>query len=170
MEINGIAVSEVRLLGINILFTVLLLVCAVVFVVVLHVFRDEEHKKAKDRLRQLKVKPNKGPSTYRNIQKLQRKIQKNKGDRRTAWLTYVINILLIVALLVFCVIPGWTDYVLKDYVVYEGSFTCEYHNKVMCVILDDGTTLTGSIGLAEGTYNGQIVYAKRSKMTLGGKT
>lgn len=169
MEVAGIAISEGRLLGITILLTVLLLVSVAVFFVVIYVFRDEEHKKTKDRLRQLQAKPHKGPSTYRNIQKLQRKMQKSKGDRRTAWLVYTLSVLLIVGLLAFCVIPGWTDYARKDYAVYEGSFTCEFREKNMCVVLDDGTVLTGGIGIAEGTYYGKIVYAKRMKITLGGQ-
>lgn len=170
MEINGILISEGRLLGINILFTVLLLVCVAVFLVSIHVFRDEDRKKAKERLRQLKAKPNKGTSTHRNIRKLENKIEKNKEDRRTAALVYFHCVMLIVSNLAFLTVPGWTDYVLKDYAVYEGSFTCEYRNKMMCVILENGTSLTGGIGLAEGTYNGQIVYTKRTKITLGGKT
>ena len=169
MELCGIMIVEWRLLVVNILFTVLFLVCMAVYLVDLLAFRDPESKKKKQRLQQLKAKPNKGPSTYKKIQKLQRQLKKDKDDRGSEWFFDALCILLMALALRFGVVPGWVDYAKKDYVVYEGTFTCEFRQRTMYVILEDGTALHGGLSIPEGTYDGKVVYAKRMKITLGGQ-
>lgn len=78
--------------------------------------------------------------------------------------------------MVFCVIPLWTDYIKKDYIVYSGNFSVErngtigikYYRYSYDYILEDGTELSGSnMDLDIGEYNKTIVYSKRTKNVLG---
>lgn len=70
-------------------------------------------------------------------------------------------------------IPGWTDYAKKDYVVFDGSslvengFNVHKFTRSSHIILPDGTRLTGSLGLEDGEHHGRIVYSKRTKIALG---
>lgn len=169
MQIEGIVISQVLLIGVNILFTFLTLALIVAVIAFAYISRDPDVKKAKRRLRELQAKPNQAPSTRRKIAKLQNRLTKEKRERRQDWWTYAIGLSVIAVLLAFCVIPGWTDYVRKDYVVYEGAFTVDRGGKQAHLILEDGTQLVGAIGLQEGTYDGKVVYAKRMKITLGGQ-
>lgn len=71
---------------------------------------------------------------------------------------------------VFCVVPGWMDYVIKDYEIYEGEFETISSGRDRFIETEDGVTLVGNYGLGtEKTYYGEIVYGKHSKLTLGVK-
>ena len=170
MEFEGIAISQVRLIGLNTFFSVLALALIVAVIFFAYVSYNPDARKAKNRLRELAAKPNKGPSTRRKIAKLQNRLAKEKKERRQDWWMYAICVSMIALLLALFVIPGWTDYACKDYVVYEGTFTVDRAGKHTYLILEDGTRLLGGIGLEEGTHEGQVVYTKRTKITLGGET
>ena len=169
MQMEGIAINQVPLIFVNVLFTVFALVLMVALIAFAYISHDPDVKKAKIRLRQLQAKPNAGPSSHRKIAKLRNRLAKEKRERRQDRWIYAICLSVIAVLLAFCVIPGWTDYVRKDYVVYEGSFTVDRAGKQSHLILEDGTQLLGGLGLQNGTYEGKIVYAKRMKITLGGQ-
>lgn len=168
MEIEGIAITHVRLIATNTIFTFLTLALIVSMIFFAYVSYDSDTRKAKNRLRELSAKPNKGASTRRKIAKLQNRLAKEKKERRQDRWLYAICLPLIALMLVLFVIPGWMDYACKDYVVYEGTFSVNQGAKQKFLILEDGTRLLGGIGLQEGTYQGQIVYTKRTKIILGG--
>ena len=66
---------------------------------------------------------------------------------------------------------GVCNYEKKDYIVYHGSlergFEVHRFTKTSYIELDDGTRITGSLGLEEGMHSKTIVYSKRSKIALG---
>lgn len=70
-------------------------------------------------------------------------------------------------ILFLCVIPGWTDYILKDYEIYDGEFEVVRYTRRNYIIFEDGTSISGSLGMERGTYNRKIVYSSRSKIALG---
>ena len=80
----------------------------------------------------------------------------------------MLLVLVFVNLLV-CVIPGWTDYITKDYAVYSGNVSVDKVLRTSQITLEDGTVLTGSLGLEKGQHNIQLVYSKRTKIALGMK-
>lgn len=170
MEIGGIAISQVRLILSNIWFTVLALVLMVVVIGFAFISHSRDVRRTKNRISELSARPNQDPSTHRRIAKLQRRLAREKKERCQDWWIYAISVPLIALMLVFFVIPGWTDYACKDYVVYEGTFTVKRSLRHSYVFLEDGTQLRGAIGLEEGTHEGQVVYTKRTKITLGGET
>lgn len=113
----------------------------------------------------------------KRLKKLARKEKKRRKER---WKTLIedslIGLIIIGALaiaLFWCVIPGWIDYIAKDYVVYEGEFEVEFEvvrqTGNHAIILEDGTRISGSLGLSDGEHNGQVVYTKRTEIALGVK-
>ena len=69
----------------------------------------------------------------------------------------------------WAVIPGWTDYAEKDYVVYTGEISVHGQMRHSYIELEDGTTVWGRGDFdAEDTY-GTVVYSKRTKEFLGGR-
>lgn len=170
MEIEGIAISQVRLIFVNILFTVLALALIAAVIASAYVSYDPNVRKTKNRISELSARPNQDPSIHRRIAKLQRKLAREKKERRQDWWIYAISVPLTALMLALVVIPGWTDYACKDYVVYEGTFTVKRSLRRAYLYLEDGTRLLGGIDLEEGTYEGKVVYTKRTKITLGGET
>ena len=170
MEIEGIAISQALLILSNIWFTVLALVFIVVVIGFAFISHSRDVRWTKNRISELPARPNQDSSTHRRIAKLQRRLAREKKDRRREWWIYAISVPLIALMLALVVIPGWTDYACKDYVVYEGTFTVKRSLRHAYLYLEDGTRLQGAIGLEEGTYEGQVVYTKRTKITLGGET
>jgi hypothetical protein len=79
----------------------------------------------------------------------------------------VLSIVFALGVLFICLIPGWSDYIKKDYVVYEGSYEVTGVGGDMKIILEDGTSLKEQSGLDEGEFEGRIVYSKRTKIPLG---
>jgi len=79
----------------------------------------------------------------------------------------VWSIVFALGALFISLIPGWSDYIQKDYVVYEGSFEVTGVGGDMKIILEDGTSLKEQRGLDEGEFEGRIVYSKRTKIPLG---
>lgn len=113
------------------------------------------------------------PKAQKRLKKLSRKERKQRKARRIAIIEDTLIGLILVGMLVIdlalCVIPGWSDYIAKDYVVYEGEFEVVSYTRNHYIILEDGTRLGGSAGLAEGEHFGQVVYAPRSEISLGAK-
>ena len=66
------------------------------------------------------------------------------------------------------VIPGWTDYAKKDYVVYEGATGVYRSGKYSYIKLEDGTVIDGRAGLSYEDKYGTVVYSRRTKIALGG--
>lgn len=73
-----------------------------------------------------------------------------------------------VVMLAWGVIPGWTDYIRKDYVVYTGEITVYNQMKRSRIELEDGTTIWGRGDFNEEDTYGTVVYSRRTKLFLGG--
>ena len=171
---NGIAISDTRLLVWSIFFSIALLVIIGISIVACISFYDKENTKNAKRIKALREQALTDPTAEKRLQKLERM---HKRKFKNVMLDKIITLLLVTILffvdLFVGVIPGWTDYIKKDYVIYEGNsvlengFNVKRYTRSSYITLADGTRLTGSLGLDDGEYKGRIVYAKRTKIALG---
>ena len=174
-EWNGIPINEGKLLVLTVIFT-----AVAVGLIVLGIFwlknaiEDFCPNRSNRRcIEAIKARGADDPKAQKRLRKLERKQKKLQKERRKTILEdSLIGLLIVGALvidLVLCVIPGWSDYIAKDYVVYEGEFEVVSYTRNHYIILENGTRLSGSAGLAEGEHRGQVVYAARSEIVLGAK-
>lgn len=168
---NGIEINEARLLANNIVFSFILLFMIAVSVVAYFSFRNKEHSKNAERIKILREKALTDPIAEKRLRKMERKHKHLKNYRLKNNISLALIILLTLLYLFVAVIPGWTDYIQKDYVVYGDDSPKDYvvHSELRksTILLDDGTVLHGTPGLDEGAYHGRIVYAKRTKILVG---
>ena len=68
-----------------------------------------------------------------------------------------------------CVIPGWCDYIKKDYIMYTGNFEVIDSLRRPHIKLKDGMVVWGGSIYDSNDNYGTIVYAKRSCRLLGPK-
>lgn len=171
MIYNGIHINEGKLLANNIIFTLILLLTIAIAAFAFLTYRNGENKKMKDRIKRLKAMAKIDTDANRQLERLERK---RKKQRNHGMLEKVLILSLLLALILInlfvAVIPGWMDYVKKDYIVYGGDLDLEYtvhrYIKSSTITLDDGTVLSGIFGLDEGKHNETIVYSKRTKIVL----
>ncbi len=165
---SGIKISEASLLTHTTVMSCILLLTVLLAIWALIIFCKDNDKENQERIQKLKHRAETDPSVLKQLANLKNRSQKSKRKAFvSALLVETFLIILILANLFFAVVPGWTDFVKKDYVIYEGEFevynyTCEHF-----IILEDGTRLKGALGLDSGTYNDKIVYSHRSKFALG---
>ena len=169
---SGIEVNEGKLLANNIVFTFILLFLIAISVFALFVFRDRENVKAKERFKHLKSKAKTDPNAQKQLNKLERKRKKRKKDGILDKVIIFSLLLVLISISLFvAVIPGWTDYIKKDYVVYSGDLSVEYevhrYIRSATITLEDGTVLTGAFGLGDGKHTEAIVYSRRTKIVIG---
>ena len=68
------------------------------------------------------------------------------------------------------IFPAIVDYNVKDYKIYEGSYTSYAGYRTSYTVLDDGTKLSNSTDADyEVTKEGKLVYSQRSRIVLGWK-
>ncbi|MBE6671989.1 MAG: hypothetical protein E7599_00505 [Ruminococcaceae bacterium] len=165
---HGIQISQTRLIANNIIFTCLLLITVGLGIWYLIFTHTSGNLKDRKRIKRLKQKANRDPYAEKQLQKLKRK-QKSvkKTSLSTDILVWSLLIVLLSLNLFLAIIPGWTDYIKKDYVVYEGSFVVDRYTRGSHINLEDGTRLTGALDLGEGEHTGRIVYSRRTKIALG---
>lgn len=167
----GIELSEGRLLANNIAFSFIFIAMIVISIFAYFVFRDKQYKKNVERIKALKEKAVNDPIAEKRLRKMERKHKHLKNYRLKKILSLALIVLLTLLCLFVAIIPGWTDYIKKDYIVYGNGLPNEYvvHSDLRksTVILQDGTVLYGSSNFDDGTYHGKIVYAKRSKFIVG---
>lgn len=167
----GIPLSEMRLLVETIVFTLLFMAALVAFAVLCYTYITATNKKERQHLKRLKERAKTDDLAARRLEKRERKQQaRRKRNRRSILYDALIGLLsggLCLALLLLTVIPGWTDYCRKDYVVYTGEIRVYNAVKRSRILLPDGTTVWGRGDFdADDTY-GTLVYAKRSKILVG---
>ena len=168
MAYQGIEISEARLLTVNILFSALFLLLIGLALWYFIFVCERPNKKALQRIKKLKARAETDPNAEKELQKLLSK--KKRKHQRTLYediLIIALVILLISLLLWLAIIPGWLDYIKKDYLVYTGNFEVTRYTRKSYITLDDGTRLKGALGLSEGHHNDIIVYSKRTKIALG---
>lgn len=169
---KGIEINEGKLLANNTVFTLILLFLIVISVIAFFVYRNRENPKTKERRMRLKSKAHTDLNAKKQYEKLERKRKKrNKDDSANKSLVFSLLMLLIVINLFAAVIPGWVDYIKKDYIVYGGDMTVEYevhrYIRSSTITLEDGTVLSGVFYLDEGTHGETIVYSRRTKIVVG---
>ena len=172
MLYNDIAINEGKLLANNIVSTLIFLFLIVICVMVFCVYRCKENPKTQNRMKRLKVKAETDSNAKKQLEKLESKQKKRKKDGISDKVLIFSLLLVLIAMNLFiAVIPGWTDYIKKDYIVYGGDLNVEYevhrHIRSSSIILEDGTVLSGGFGLDEGKHSETIVYAKRTKIVIG---
>ena len=169
MSYNGIEINEFPLLSYAIFHTILLLAIIAIGIVGFFVFYDKDDRKAKKRMAALEAKAKGDTKAQKRLEKSRRKFKKHRKEKVFA-IVGIYGLLTVIFVLnsVFCVVPGWMDYAIKDYEIYEGKFETISSGRDRFIETEDGVTLVGNHGLGtEKTYYGEIVYGKRSKLTLG---
>ena len=169
---SGIEINEGKLLANNIVFTLILLFIITIGVFAFFVYRNRENKKTKDRIKHLEAKAKTDSLAQKQLERLNRKRNKRKKDGILDKVLIFSLLLVLFSITLFVsVIPGWTDYVKKDYVVYGGDLSVEYevhrYIRSSTIILEDGTILTGAFGLDDGKHTETIVYSRRTKIVIG---
>ncbi|MBQ8383153.1 MAG: hypothetical protein IJX47_08120 [Clostridia bacterium] len=173
-EFNNIPIHEGRLLVLTVIFTAVAVGLIVLAIFWLCSLSGTSDRSTARRIDEIKARGANDPKTKKLLKKLERKQKKLQKERRKTLIQDILFGALILSLLTvslaLCVIPGWTDYFVKDYVVYEGEFEVVRQTRNNRIILEDGTRISGSLGLSDGEHSGQVVYTKRSEIALGAKT
>ena len=169
---NGIPISEYGLLAHSVIFTILLLGLAVAFGFWLYVSLIMKNRKKRQHLRKLKEKAKGDDLAKKQLERIERKKKRRRKRENdniiTDILIWSMTICLAIVILAWGVIPGWTDYVKKDYVVYKGEITVYQQAKRSRIELEDGTIIWGRGDFDEEDTHGTVVYSKRTKLFLGG--
>ncbi len=170
---NGIEIDDTKLLIWVIISTLGLLFTVITGVVAYFYFYDKENSTNAKIIKELREKAVSDPIASKRLRKMERKHKrKTKNDRLDKILVFSLISVLLFINIIFGVIPTWTDYIKKDYIVYEGNISVEHdigfrYTKTSTITLDDGKTITGTLRLEEGQYYKRIVYSKRSEIPLG---
>ena len=170
---NGIAINEIRLVVFCIFFLVLFIVLIVTLGYWLHLMRGQRNEKTDKRIRKLKEKAAKDPKAAKLLELEQdrnrRRRRKNRSDNAYNIVLFVLAGVLACCILIFGVLFPMLDYCKKDYLVYTGTIQVHDDLKRPYIELEDGTKISGAAGLTEEDTFATVVYAKRSKLTLGGQ-
>ena len=156
----------------TIVMSVLLLGLLVVSGFWLASFIHKSDVKGQRRLRNLKKQVKDDPGAAQELERLKRKKRnKRKKNAKSIAGDVCLSVMLLglaLALTLLFVLPGWTDFILKDYQIYEGEFeVTRGSSKPYYIDLDDGASLRGGGGLDLGEHNGRVVYSKRTHTTMG---
>ena len=170
---NGIPISELRLIVHSTVFTILLVCLLIAMAFFLYFSLTLKNPKDRKHYRKLKKRARKDEIAKAQLEKLKRKnIRRRKREKSniiTDIFVWTICISLSVVLLFWGIVPGWTDYTKKDYVVYTGEITVYKQMKNSRIELEDGTTIYGRGDFDEGDTYGTVVYSRRTKQFLGGR-
>lgn len=180
---QGVPISEGKLIVYALVaaaFTLILIAAAALHLYQLTDPKNKKKAKALAHQKKLRMRADSDPVAKAQLERIERKSKKN--GQQSKWLK-VGNIALLV-LIFLCVaanitgvlVPVTMDLICKDYVLYAGELT--YQDTVMGtrvftrrtdLVLADGTALTGTAGFTKEDTYGTVVYAKRSKIALGGQ-
>ena len=170
--LDGIPISELRLIVHSIIFTILFIALMVAVGFWAYTSLTLKNPKEKEHLRRLKEKAQSDELAKKQFEKLERRNKRRRKRERKNIITDVfiwnISVCVGVAILVWGIIPGWTDYIRKDYVVYKGEITVYQQMKNSRIELDNGTVIWGIGDFNEYDTYGNVVYSRRTKQFLGG--
>ena len=170
--LDGIPISELRLIVHSIIFTILFIGLMVVVGFWAYTSLTLKNPKEKEHMRRLKEKAQSDELAKKQFEKLERRNKRRRRRERKNIVTDVfiwsISVCVSVAILVWGIIPGWTDYIRKDYVVYTGEITVYQQMKYSRIELDNGTVIWGRGDFNEHDTYGTVVYSRRTKQFLGG--
>lgn len=169
---NGIPISELGLIVHSVVFTVLFIVLMVATGFWVYTSLTMKNSKEKEHLRKLREKAQNDEIAKNQLEKIERKNKRrrkrNKENIITEIVIWCLTICIAGAILSWGIIPGWADYVKKDYVVYKGEITVYQQLKRSRIELEDGTTIWGIGEFDEEDTYGTVVYSRRTKQFLGG--
>ena len=169
---DGIPISELRLIVHSIIFTIMFIGLMVAVGFWAYTSLTLKNPKEKEHLRRLKEKAQSDDFAKKQLEKIKRKNKRRRKRERKNIVTDVfiwsISVCVGVAILVWGIIPGWTDYIRKDYVVYTGEITVYQQMKNSRIELEDGTVVWGIGDFDEHDTYGTVVYSRRTKQFLGG--
>ena len=170
--INEIPISELRLIAHSVVFTILFIGLMIVVGFWVYVSMSMKNSKEKERLRKLKEKAQSDELAKKQLEKIERRNKRRRKREKeniiTGVIIWSISVCLGIAILAWGIIPGWTDYVKKDCVVYEGEITVYQQLRRSRIELEDGTAIWGIGDFDEEDTYGTVVYSRRTKQFLGG--
>lgn len=168
----GIPISELRLILHSVVFTLLFIALIVAAGFWIYLSLTMKNPKEKEHLRKLKEKAQSDELAKKRLEKIERKNKRRRKREKENIITdaiiWSISVCLAIVILAWGVIPGWTDYVKKDYVVYKGEITVYQQGKHSRIELEDGTTVWGTGDFDEKDTYGTVIYSRRTKQFLGG--
>ena len=159
--VRGITVSYHRLIGFTVLFTTVMVFVAYVVIAYTVSALKGVDKKRLERLRESKTQ-----HRIKEYEKAKRKLVRELIEIIGFVLLFALLISLATTKLIF---PALSDYVSKDYVVYQGSIEVTTGGRRSHVMLEDGTKITGTADLDDSDTYGTVINSKKTKMILGGK-
>ena len=170
---NGIEIAEYKLLTHSIFFSVFFIIGIVLTIVVIVITNGNYFKSnSRNVYYELEKRAQTDDLAKKRLEKLKRKAKK-KRKQKIADIIFECFLLIlcmgiaIVSLLVG-VIPGWTDYIKKDYVVYTGEIAVYDNYKHGYITIEDGTKIEGTSIFDSNDKSGTLVYSKRMRIALGG--
>ncbi|MBR6782647.1 MAG: hypothetical protein IKM33_05570 [Clostridia bacterium] len=169
---NGIMISELGLIVHSVVFTMLFLGLMVAVGFGVYTSLALKNPKEKEHLRNLKEKAQSDELAKKQLEKIKRRNKRRRKREKENIITDVIiwsiSACLAIAILAWGIIPGWMDYIRKDYVVYKGEITVHKQMKRSRIELEDGTIVWGRGDFDEHDTYGTVVYSRRTKQFLGG--
>ena len=170
---NGIPISEYRLPVVYIIYILLAVALLVAALFLLYSILSGRNKKSSQRMKMLREKASTDEQAAKQLEKMERKIKRRRKKNRGDLIYYMFLFAMVIGFELFIVIGGIaplvTDHIVKDYVVYTGEIKVCDNFKRPYIELEDGTVVSGGTILSEEDTYGTVVYAKRSKIALGGK-
>ena len=168
---NGIPISELYLIVHSVVFTMLFLGLVVAVCFWGYNSLIPKNKKEKEHLKKLKEKSQSDELAKKQLEKIKRKKKRRHKREKENIITDIfiwsISVCVGVAILTWGIIPAWTDYIRKDYVVYKGKITVYQQMKNSRIELEDGTVVWGIGDFDEHDTYGTVVYSRRTKQFLG---
>lgn len=169
---NGISISEYRLPVMYIIYILLAVALIIAASFLLYQILSDRDKKAIQRIKKLRTKAETDEQATKQLAKMERKIKKRRKKSKSDLIYYVFLFAMVIGFELFIIIGGIapliTDHIVKDYVVYTGEIKVCDNFKRPYIELEDGTIVRGGTILSEEDTYGTVVYAKRSKIALGG--
>ena len=130
-------------------------------------------KKLRSKIKKLRTKAETDEQAAKQLTKMERKIKRQKRKKRGDIIYHIFLFVLAFGFELFIIIGGIaplvTDHIVKDYVVYTGEIKVCDNFKRPYIELEDGTIVRGGTELTEEDTYGTVIYAKRSKIALGGE-
>ena len=170
--LDGIPIYELGLLVYSIIFTIMFIALMVAAGFFAYTSLTLKNPKEKEHQRRLKEKAQSDDFAKKQLEKIIRKNKRRRKRERKNIVTDVfiwsISVCVGVAILFWGIIPGWTDYIRKDYVVYTGEITVYQQMKRSRIELEDGTVIWGIGDFTERDTYGTVVYSRRTELFLGG--
>ena len=170
---NGISISEYRLPIMYIIYILLAVALIIAALFLLCQVLNNRNKKTIQRIKELRKKTVTDEQAAKQLAKTERKIKRRRKKYRGDLVFYVFLFAMVIGFELFIVIGGIaplvTDHIVKDYVVYTGEIKVCDDFKRPYIELEDGTIVRGGTELTEEDTYGTVIYAKRSKIALGGE-